>query len=101
MICSLMIGIAQMRKGEPMLTIDKTQTDAIIDELFGNNDLTASPTVWYGLHRIKTLPVTEIITCADCVRRRTMCDGRDRCAVLNVFVDSDGYCKWAERRTDG
>ena len=42
----------------------------------------------------------EIITCGECARRKTMCDGRDRCAVLNVFVDSDGYCKWAERRTE-
>ena len=38
-----------------MLTIDKTQIDAIIDELLGNNDLTASPEVWYGLHKIKNL----------------------------------------------
>ena len=42
----------------------------------------------------------EIIRCGECARRKTMCDGRDRCAVFNVFVDSDGYCKWAERRTE-
>lgn len=41
-----------------MLTIDKAQTDEIIDGLFGNNNLTASPEVWYGLHKIKNLPVT-------------------------------------------
>ena len=49
-----------------MLTIDKAQTDEIIDGLFGNNNLTASPAVWYGLHQIKTLHVTEIITCGEC-----------------------------------
>jgi len=38
-----------------MLTIDKTQVDKIIDELLGNNGLTASPEVWYGLHKIKNL----------------------------------------------
>lgn len=43
----------------------------------------------------------EIIRCGECARRKTMCDGRDRCAVFNVFVDSDGYCKWAERKADG
>jgi hypothetical protein len=42
----------------------------------------------------------EIVHCGECARRKTMCDGRDRCAVFNVFVDSDGYYKWAERRTE-
>lgn len=42
----------------------------------------------------------ELIRCGVCSRRRTMCDGRDRCTVFNVIVDPDGYCKWAERRTD-
>ena len=42
----------------------------------------------------------ELIRCGECARRKTMCDGKDRCTVFNVFVDSDGYCKWAERRTD-
>lgn len=41
-----------------------------------------------------------IIRCGECARRRTMCDGRHRCVVFNVIVDSDGYCKWAERRTE-
>jgi len=49
-----------------MQTIDKNQTDAIIDELLGNNDLTASPEVWYGLHQIKNLIATEIIYCHEC-----------------------------------
>ena len=44
---------------------------------------------------------TEIVRCGECARRKTMCDGRDRCALFNVIVDSDGYCKWAERRTYG
>ena len=48
------------------MTIDKTQTDAIIDKLLGNNDLTASPEVWYGLHQIKKLPVMEIVHCGEC-----------------------------------
>ena len=48
------------------MTIDKTQTDAIIDKLLGNNDLAASPEVWYGLHQIKELPVTEIVRCDEC-----------------------------------
>lgn len=42
----------------------------------------------------------ELIRCGECARRKTMCDGRDRCTMFNVIVDSDGYCKWAERRTD-
>ena len=42
-----------------MQTIDKTTVDAIIDELLGNNDLTASPEVWYGLHKIKNLQPEE------------------------------------------
>lgn len=50
-----------------MQTIDKTQTDAIIDGLLGNNNLTASPEVWYRLHQIKKLPATEIITCGECI----------------------------------
>lgn len=51
-----------------------------------------------AIAKLKKQP--EIITCGECARRKTMCDGRDRCAVFNVFVDFDGYCKWAERRTD-
>ena len=43
----------------------------------------------------------ELIRCGECARRKTMCDGKDRCTVFNVFVDSDGYCKWAERKADG
>jgi len=50
-----------------MLTIDKAQVDKIIDGLLGNNDLTASPGVWYGLHQIKNLTTTEIITCGECI----------------------------------
>ena len=52
-----------------MQTIDKTKVDEIIDGLLGNNDLIASPEVWYGLHRLKNLPVTEIITCGECAYR--------------------------------
>ena len=50
-----------------MLTIDKAKVDKIIDGLLGNNDLAASPEVWYRLHQIKNLPVTEIITCGECI----------------------------------
>jgi len=49
-----------------MLTIDKTKVDEIVDGLLGNNDLTASPEVWYRLHQIKELPVTEIVHCGEC-----------------------------------
>ena len=42
----------------------------------------------------------EIVRCGECARRRTMCDGKDRCTVFNVFVDSDGYCKWSERKIE-
>ena len=38
-----------------MQTIDKTKVDEIIDGLLGNDDLMASPEVWYGLHQIKNL----------------------------------------------
>lgn len=79
-----------------MLTIDKTQTDKIIDGLFGNNDLTASPSVWYGLHQIKTLSVTEIITCGECEKY----DGMGFCGKHGIWVHNDDFCSYAERRTD-
>jgi hypothetical protein len=40
----------------------------------------------------------ELIRCGECARRKTMCDGRDRCTIFNVIVDPDGYCKWAEKK---
>lgn len=54
-----------------MLTIDKAKSDDIIDGLLGDNDLAASPEVWYGLHQIKELPVTEIVRCGSRRRRTT------------------------------
>lgn len=86
-----------------MLTIDKTKVDEIIDGLLGNNDLTASPEVWYGLHQIKNLPVTEIITCGECIYRYV--EGNhvrfNRCELNHNNAQSDDwYCGDAERRTD-
>ena len=82
-----------------MLTIDKTKVDAIIDGLLGNNDLTASPEVWYGLHQIKNLPVTEIVRCGECVNFSE----RDFCKVAGHNVHRKSNCMkvfGAERRTD-
>lgn len=95
------------------MTIDKTQTDAIIDELLGNNDLTASPEVWYGLHQIKKLPVTEVVWCCEC--KHFQCNmrfdgsvpkGADayECRRGCGGCDPMDYCCYgerAERRTDG
>ena len=95
----MMISIAGLQKGEPMLTIDKTKVDAIIDGLLGNNDLTASPEVWYGLHQIKNLPVTEIVRCGECVNFSE----RDFCKVAGHNVHRKSNCMkvfGAERRTD-
>ena len=98
----MMISIAGLQKGEPMLTIDKTKVDAIIDGLLGNNDLTASPEVWYRLHQIKNLPVMEIITCGECKHRDPedkKCDcGHD--IIWQLPRGDDWYCADAERRTE-
>lgn len=82
------------------MTIDKTQTDAIIDELLGNNDLTASPEVWYGLHQIKKLPVTEIVRCGECKHSRVWgCELY--CTKWVRYTSHKGYChRGAERRTE-
>ena len=82
-----------------MQTIDKAQVDKIIDRLLENNDLTASPEVWYGLHQIKKLPVTEIVRCGECVNFSE----RDFCKVAGHNVHRKSNCMkvfGAERRTD-
>ena len=85
-----------------MQTIDKTKVDEIIDGLLGNNDLTASPEVWYRLYQIKNLPVTEIITCGECAYREIRgVDGFcDHITGEEIMVRKTDYCKWAERRTE-
>ena len=92
-----------------MRPIDKTKVDAIIDGLLGNNDLTASPGVWYGLHQIKNLPVmeivTEIVTCGECKHYKIdhpKANGFHCCyRCHNIFpMKEDDFCSRAERRTD-
>lgn len=84
-----------------MQTIDKTEVDEIIDGLLGNNDLTASPEVWYRLHQIKELPVTEIVRCGECEHSRVRgCELY--CTKWVRYTSHKGYChRGAERRTDG
>ena len=98
----MMISIAGLQKGDPMQTIDKTKVDKIIDRLLENNDLTASPEVWYRLHQIKNLPVTEIITCGECKHKNTHnCMLSLWATVFNSEPKDDFFCGMAERRTDG
>ena len=94
---SLTISIVLLRKGEPMQTTDKTKVDEIIDGLLRNNDLTASPEVWYGLHQIKKLSVTEIVRCGECRWN----DGTCYCNFHYRNVRVNDYCSWSERKTDG
>lgn len=85
-----------------MLTIDKTKVDEIIDELLGNDDLAASPEVWYGLHQIKKLPVTEIVRCGEC-KHRDPEDKKCDCGhgiIWQLPRDDDWYCADAERKTE-
>ena len=89
-----------------MQTIDKIKVDEIIDRLLENNDLTASPGVWYGLHQIKNLPVmeivTEIITCGEC-KHRDPEDKKCDCGHAIIWQlprDDNWYCADAERRTE-
>ena len=85
-----------------MQTIDKTQVDEIIDGLLENNDLTASPKVWYGLHQIKELHVTEIVRCGEC-RHRDPEDKKCDCGhdiIWQLPRDDDWYCADAKRRTE-
>ena len=83
--------------------LDKTKVDEIIDGLLGNNDLTASPEVWYRLHQIKKLPVMEIITCGECKYREIRgVDGFcDHITGEPIMVKKTDHCSWAERKTDG
>ena len=90
-----------------MQTIDKIKVDEIIDRLLENNDLTASPGVWYGLHQIKNLPVmeivTEIVTCGEC-KHRDPEDKKCDCGHAIIWQlprDDNWYCADAERGTDG
>lgn len=89
-----------------MQTIDKTKVDAIIDGLLGNNDLTASPEVWYGLHRIKNLIATEIIYCHECKYYKPMSSNWGNCYVhgspteLHRTCQSCDCCSWADRKTE-
>ena len=84
-----------------MQTIDKTKVDEIIDALLGNNDLTASPEVWYGLHQIKKLLVTEIVRCGECEHFRKEHDGEMWCGISKGHgIDKDFFCGDAERRTE-
>ena len=89
-----------------MQTIDKIKVDEIIDRPLENNDLTASPGVWYGLHQIKNLPVmeivTEIVTCGEC-RHRDPEDKKCDCGhdiIWQLPRDDDWFCADAERRTE-
>ena len=88
-----------------MQTIDKAKVDEIIDELLGNNDLTASPEVWYGLHQIKNLIATEIITCKGCKNYEWMSNRIPEeqtwhCHCWDADIGKDDFCSYAERRTD-
>lgn len=40
-------------------TISRQAVDKIIDDLFENDNLQASPSVWHGLHMIKQLPSAQ------------------------------------------
>ena len=83
-----------------MQTIDKTKVDEIIDELLGNDDLTASPEVWYRLHQIKELPVTEIVRCGKCEHSR-VCGCELYCTKWVRYTSHKGYChRGEERRTE-
>ena len=88
-----------------MLTIDKAQADEIIDGLLGNDDLTASPEVWYGLHKIKNLHATEIIRCKDCKHYEWMSNRIPEeqtwhCHCWDADTGKDDFCSYAERRTE-
>ena len=85
-----------------MLTIDKTKVDEIIDALLENNDLTASPEVWYGLHQIRNLSATKIITCGECDYREIRgVDGFcDHITGEPIMVKKTDHCSWAERKTE-
>lgn len=84
-----------------MMTIDKVQVDKIIDGLLGNDDLTASPEVWYGLHQIKKLPVPEIVRCGECKHNGTHnCLLNLWATIFNSKPKDDFFCGMAERRTD-
>ena len=82
--------------------LDKTKVDEIIDGLLGNNDLTASPEVWYRLYQIKNLPVMEIITCGECKHSITYNGVKYVCCEIhNTYPNENYFCGDAERRTDG
>ena len=84
-----------------MQTVDKTKVDEIIDGLFENNNLTTSPGVWYGLHQIKKLPVTEIVRCGECRHNGTRnCMLNLWATIFNSKPKDDFFCGMAEGRTD-
>lgn len=73
-----------------MQTIDKTKVDEIIDGLLGNNNLTASPEVWYGLHKIKNLqPVATDIDVGDTISQQQAIDAVDAIGHIATMPDGD------------
>ena len=84
-----------------MLTIDKAKVDEIIDGLLGDNNLTASPEVWYGLHQIKKLSATEVVRCGECKHNGTHnCLLNLWATIFNSKPKDDFFCGMAERRTE-
>lgn len=84
----------------------------IIDELFQNDNLQASPSVWYGLHQIKQLlsaDVAEVVRCKDCIHLEVLNGDAyyARCKWHGILFESFGkadtriwYCADRERRTE-
>ena len=79
-----------------MQTIDKAQADDIIDGLLGNDDLMASPEVWYGLHQIKNLqPVATDANVGDTISRQEAIDALD-----TAIEHYDGIAEECRKKAD-
>ena len=83
--------------------VSKTTVNEIVDELLGNDNLQASPSVWYGLYQLKQLPtadVAEVVRCKDC--KYNTLDSHNPNAICRYGNRAYryGFCHEAERRND-
>lgn len=72
------------------------------------HDMSDGQEMWYvwrdEIHDMPTADVVEVVRCKDCINWQsdwdTSTDGYHYCAMVDIVIDGDFYCKDGERRED-
>lgn len=74
----------------------------IVDELFDNNHLQASPIIWCRLREIKNMmtDVVEVVRCKDCKYHGATIEEQPTPSIMCAHMHDNDYCSYGERRED-